>query len=149
MHVQYRTVISFIKKRFNVFHENSCVSYGSCFQVRSHVVIKTHAATGQRTAAGNVLNAVWDTSPLPSPSHSPTLPVHTPSTKTNADTAVSELDGISEARTVPELEKERGKNEEERLPKKLDSQLSSEQTEDVRQTFKRFGGSLLKKFSDG
>lgn len=125
------------------------MGYGSCCQVRSHVVIKTHAATGQRTAAGNVLNAVWDTSPLPSPSHSPTLPApHAPSSKISAGTAVGGLDGISSAKTAPGPERERDKVEE-RLPRKMDSQPSSEQSEDVRQTFKRFGGSLFKKFSDG
>ena len=29
------------------------------------VVVKTHAATGQRLTAGNVINAVWETSPVP------------------------------------------------------------------------------------
>ena len=32
--------------------------------MRPSVVIKTHAATGQRTTAGNVISAVWEKSPL-------------------------------------------------------------------------------------
>ncbi len=32
--------------------------------MRPIVVVKTHAATGQRTTAGNVKSVVWDTSPL-------------------------------------------------------------------------------------
>ena len=31
--------------------------------MRPSVVIKTHAATGQRTTAGNVISAVWERSP--------------------------------------------------------------------------------------
>ena len=32
--------------------------------VRPVVVIKTHAATGQRSTAGNVKSVVWETSPV-------------------------------------------------------------------------------------
>lgn len=32
--------------------------------MRPIVVVKTHAATGQRSPAGNIKSAVWDTSPL-------------------------------------------------------------------------------------
>ena len=32
--------------------------------MRPSVVIKTHAATGQRTTAGNVISAVWEKSPV-------------------------------------------------------------------------------------
>jgi hypothetical protein len=32
--------------------------------MRPSVVIKTHAATGQRTTAGNVISAVWERSPV-------------------------------------------------------------------------------------
>ena len=32
--------------------------------LRPNVIIKTHAATGQRSAAGNVISAVWDTSSI-------------------------------------------------------------------------------------
>ena len=32
--------------------------------MRPSVVIKTHAETGQRTTAGNVINAVWERSPV-------------------------------------------------------------------------------------
>ena len=33
-------------------------------QMRPNVVIKTHAATGQRTTAGNVISAVWEKCPV-------------------------------------------------------------------------------------
>ena len=36
----------------------------SLLQMRPSVVIKTHAATGQRTTAGNVISAVWEKSPV-------------------------------------------------------------------------------------
>lgn len=45
--------------------ESSSVSdQSNSLTVRPVVVVKTHAATGQRSTAGNVKNVVWDTSPL-------------------------------------------------------------------------------------
>ena len=111
------------------------------------MVIKTHAATGQRTTAGNVLNAVWDTSPLPSPSHSPTL-----SGPASAKSAtVNEIDGTREV-PVKQLEPAKEEKKEEvngRNSEVKRQQVPSEGTADMRQTFKRFGDSLLKKVSDG
>lgn len=112
--------------------------------LRPSVVIKTHAATGQRTASGNILNAVWDTTPIASPSHSPTHSVP----EQHKHTSISETDS---SRRPPPVSRESSEEEGDMDEGPFPMRLSLEQLQPaaIKGSFKKFGGSFMKAFSDG
>ena len=100
----------------------------SCyFLQRPNVVIKTVAATGQKSPAGNVLNAVWDTSAMAtSPSHH-----------------VEEPDGTN----VTDRPKEKI---EQTQPNQLTPPRQGSTTSaDSATSFKRFKGTFMKRLNEG
>ena len=110
------------------------------------MVIKTHAATGQRSAAGNVISAVWDRSPMRSPMRSPSPaqpPVTTAADSTpGRDETDNKGEEVKRAHSTPQ-----GQSIVEAPPRVQGSNATTapQQSGTVK---RKFGGSLLKKLSD-
>ena len=108
------------------------------------MIKKVHAATGQRTSSGNIINAVWDTSPLHT--HDNTARATSPAPK-------DQVDGKEEALTKVLYDSSR------RSPSSVTNQHAGAQSHDQSRdqsstiaTPVRGGGgkkfSIFKKFSE-
>ena len=105
--------------------------------MRANVVIKTHAATGQKSPAGNVLSAVWDTSSIDTMATSPSHHVD------ETDSVRKSAEGEKEVRGGMSSEQSRHHTPTQQVPG------VTVQSADSASSFKRFRGTFMKKLSEG